>query len=197
MACHWMDFPFWGLKAYEVKKYSVTCLATKGGSDEMYPQDNTVRYDLPAHGTMPAVKWFVYDHAKPPLFLEIEQKYNRKLFVEGSLFVGDKGGYITSDARSIPDETMKDFPAPPKTLDRAHGGPIQDLFWAVRNNSTGCSNFTDWGGPLTSMALTSHLAQFAGVGKTVEWDVEKMECTNMPELNKFVKREYRKGYEVV
>jgi predicted dehydrogenase len=196
MACHWMDFPFWGLKVYEVKKFSVTCLATKGGSEEMYPQDNTVRYDLPAHGTIPAVKWFVYDHQKPQLFLDIEQKYSRKLFVEGSLIVGDKG-YLTSDARTIPDEQVKDFMQTPKTLPRAHGGPIEDLFWAVRNNSTGCSNFTEWGGPLTSFALTSHLAQFAGVDKTVEWDVEKMMCTNIPELNKYIKRpEYRKGWEV-
>jgi predicted dehydrogenase len=196
MACHWMDFPFWGLKVYEVKKFSVTCLATKGGSEEMYPQDNAVRYDLPAHGTIPAVKWFVYDHQKPQLFLDIEQKYSRKLFVEGSLLVGDKG-YLTSDARTIPDEQVNDFKQTPKTLPRAHGGPIEDLFWAVKNNSTGCSNFTEWGGPLTSFALTSHLAQFAGVGKTVEWDVEKMMCTNMPEINKFLRRpEYRKGWEV-
>jgi predicted dehydrogenase len=198
MACHWMDFPFWGLKVYEVKKFSVTCLATKGGSDEMYPSDNVVRYDLPAHGTIPAVKWFVYDHqsVRPPLFDEIEKKNNnRKLFVEGSLFVGDKG-YLTSDARTIPEEQLKEFIQTPKTLPRGHGGPIDDLFWAIRNNTTGCSNFTDWGGPLTSFALTSHLAQFAGVGKTIEWDVEKMTCTNMPEINKYTKREYRKGWEV-
>ncbi len=196
MACHWMDFTFWGLKLMEVKKFSVTCLASRGGSEELYSQDNTMRYDIPARGTMPPVKLFVYDQQKPPLFLEIEKKYNRKLFVEGSLFVGDKG-YMTNDARTIPDDLVKDFMQTPKTLPRAHGGPIEDLFWAIRNNSTGCSNFTEWGGPLTAFALTSYLAQFAGVGKTVEWDVEKMQCTNMPEINKFITRpEYRKGWEV-
>jgi predicted dehydrogenase len=197
MACHWMDYPYWGLKVYEVKKYSVTCLGTKGGSDEMYPSDNVVRYDLPAHGNIPALQWFVYDHqgVRPTLFGDIEKEYNRKLFVEGSLIVGKKG-YLTNDARTIPDELVKEFINTPKTLPRGHGGPIEDLFWAIRNNTTGCSNFTEWGGPLTSFALTSHLAQFAGVGKTLEWDVEKMECTNMPEMNKFTKREYRKGWEV-
>jgi hypothetical protein len=38
--------------------------------------------------------------------------------------------------------------------------------------------------------------RFAGVGKKVEWDVEAMRCTNIPEVNKFVRREYRKGWEV-
>ena len=46
------------------------------------------------------------------------------------------------------------------------------------------------------MALTGHLAQYAGIGAKVEWDVEKMECTNKPELNRFLRREYRKGWEV-
>ena len=66
MACHWLDFPFWGLKVCEVKKFTVKCLDTKGGSEEMYPSDNVVRYDLPAHGSIPAVKCFVYDHTPKP-----------------------------------------------------------------------------------------------------------------------------------
>ena len=37
---------------------------------------------------------------------------------------------------------------------------------------------------------------FAGVGKKLEWDVEKMECTNDPAVNKYLRREYRKGWEL-
>ena len=48
-----------------------------------------------------------------------------------------------------------------------------------------------------AIALTAHLAMFAGVGKKLEWDVEKMECTNVPAVNAYLKRaEYRKGWEV-
>ena len=47
------------------------------------------------------------------------------------------------------------------------------------------------------MALTGHLAQYAGVGEKVEWDADKMQCTNKPELNQYVRRENRKGWEVV
>lgn len=46
------------------------------------------------------------------------------------------------------------------------------------------------------MALAGHLAQSAGIGGKIQWDVEKMQCTNRPEMNEFVRREYRPGWEV-
>jgi hypothetical protein len=49
---------------------------------------------------------------------------------------------------------------------------------------------------LTAFVLSGQLAQIAGVGKKLEWDVEKMECTNMPEVNQHVGRTYRPGWEV-
>jgi hypothetical protein len=145
---------------------------------------------------MPAAKVYVYDHdgLKPDVMKEAEKANDRK-FGEFTLFVGDKG-LIGSDARILPEAKHKEFASPEKTLPRAHGGPIEDLFWCIRNNGTPSSNFIDSAAPLTAFALAGHLAQFAGVGKKVEWDVEKMQCTNMPELNKFVRRDYRKGWEV-
>ena len=49
---------------------------------------------------------------------------------------------------------------------------------------------------MTAFALTGHLAMFAGKGKKLQWDVEKMKVTNVPEINKYVRRTYRKGWEV-
>jgi hypothetical protein len=46
------------------------------------------------------------------------------------------------------------------------------------------------------LALTGRLAQYAGIGSKIEWDVEQMQCTNKPEINRFVRREYRRGWEV-
>jgi len=196
MACHHLDGPFWALKLGEVKKFTFECLHSTGGSEEMYPQNNIVRYDIPARGDMPPCKVFVYDHGglMPDVMKEAQQKYNRK-FGEYTLYVGDKG-LIGSDARILPEEKHKETPAPPKTLPRAHGGPIEDLFYGCKNGTTPASNFPGSAAPLTSFALLGHLAMFAGVGKKLEWDVEKMECTNLPEINQYVKRTYRKGWEV-
>ena len=46
-------------------------------------------------------------------------------------------------------------------------------------------------------ALACVMAERAGVGKHVEWDAKAVKCTNLPELNRLVHREYRKGWELV
>jgi len=53
------------------------------------------------------------------------------------------------------------------------------------------SNF-DYASRLTEMVLLGNIAIRAG--KRIEWDAEKMSVTNLPEANRFVKREYRKGW---
>ena len=196
MACHHVMFPFMALRLWEVKRFTVECVNTKGGSEEKYPQDNIVCYHLPAREKFPALKCFVYDHEglKPQIMKETEAKEQRK-FGEFTLFVGDKG-MIGSDGHLIPPAAHDAFPRPEKTLPRAHGGPIEDLYWCIRNGGTPASNFPAAAGPLTALALTGHLAQFAGKGSRVEWDVEKMECANHSDINQYVKREYRQGWEV-
>jgi hypothetical protein len=47
---------------------------------------------------------------------------------------------------------------------------------------------------LTEFTLLGNLAQHAGVGKKVEWDGPNMKVTNLPELNEWLKRPYRKGW---
>jgi predicted dehydrogenase len=197
MACHRVAFPFMALRLWEVKTFTVECIHTKNGSDEKYPQDNVVCYHIPARENVPACKCYVYDHQelRPEVMKELEKKYGVK-WSEATLFVGTKG-YLDNNARIIPESEHQKFPVPPKTLVRPKaGGPVEDLYACIRTGGTPVSNFIDAGGPLTAIALTGHLAQYAGIGGKIEWDVEKMECINKPELNKFVRREYRSGWEV-
>ena len=196
MACHHVAFPFMALRLWEVKQFTVECLNTKGGSEEMYPQDNVVCYHIPAREKFPALKCYVYDHdgLKPAIMKETEAKEQRK-FGEFTLFVGDKG-MIGSDAHLIPQAAHDAFSRPEKTLPRAHGGPIEDLYWCIRNGGTPASNFPDAAAPLTAIALTGHLAQYAGQGSKIDWDMQKMQCTNRSDVNRYVKREYRQGWEV-
>jgi predicted dehydrogenase len=201
MACHNLDAVFWALKIGEAKHFTVECLQTKGGSEEMYPQSNIVRYEVPARAGMVPVKVHVYDNAslRPEIMKDAEKKYELK-FGEDTLFVGEKGLFRTGGTCGslsfLPEERRYEIPQPAKSIPRAHGGPIEDLFHALKNGTTPCSNFPDASGPLTAFALAGHLAQFAGVGKKLEWDVEAMKCTNMPEINRYVRRTYRPGWEV-
>jgi predicted dehydrogenase len=201
MACHVMDGIFWALKLGQAKTYTIECLARKGGSEEMFPQDNVLRWEFPARGNMPAVKVHTYDNTgqKPQFIKELEAKNARKLD-DGTLYVGDKGymwtGTYGDGVRIIPEEKHQAFKAPDPKIPRVKGGPVGDLLQAVRGGTAPCSNFADYSGPFTEFVLSGQLAMFAGPGKKVEWNVADMKCTNLPDLNKHVKRQYRKGWEV-
>jgi predicted dehydrogenase len=202
MACHVLDGVFWSLRLKDVKAYSIECLSQENGSEEMFPQSNVLKFEYPARGDMPPVKVFTYDNSgqKPEIIKEVEKLAGGKPINDGTVYVGDKG-YMYTDTygggvRVLPDSRQKEYTLPEKTIPRSHGGPIEDLFWAIRNEGTPCSNFADYSGPFTEMILTGQLAMFAGKGKKVEWDVAAMKCTNIDDLNRFVKRKYRPGWEV-
>lgn len=201
MACHNMDCLFFALKVAEAKTFTVECLATNGGSDEMWAQSNIVKYVIPARAGLPELTATVYDNTAliTDKMKQVAKDCEIKLH-EDTLYFGEKGMMMTTGTagsiKLLPLEKDRDYKKPPRTLPRAHGGPIEDLFWCIKNNGTPASNFPEAATPLTAFVLTGHLAQNAGVGKKVEWDVEKMECTNMPELNKLVKRSHREGWDV-
>ncbi len=202
MACHNLDALFFALKVHEAKTVSIECLATNGGSKEMWAQDNIVRYDVPARAGMPALKCYVYDHGglRPDIVKQTEKECEIE-FGESTLFLGDKGKFWTTGAAGsahiLPLDKHGEFPAPEKTMPRAKGnGPVEDLFACIKEGGTPCSNFITAAGPLTEFALLGHLAQYAGIGKKLEWDVARLKCTNMPEINEHVRRTYRKGWEV-
>ena len=57
------------------------------------------------------------------------------------------------------------------------------------------SNF-QYAGRLTETILVGNLALRAGEGKRIEWDAKNLKSTNVPEVNEFVSREYRSGWEI-
>ena len=52
----------------------------------------------------------------------------------------------------------------------------------------------DYSGPLTEMVLLGNLA--VRTGKKVEWDYKNMRVKNNRDAQQYVKREYRKGWEL-
>ncbi len=109
------------------------------------------------------------------------------------------GQLLRKPAAGARGEACKSFPVPPKTLPRVKKGLTHytDFLRACKDggNPPPSSHF-DYGGPLTEIVLLGCLAERAGVGKQVQWDAEKAEVTNLPELNRLVRREYRKGWEL-
>ncbi len=218
--CHNLDGVFMALKLG--MPTTVEALQQVGGSDERYPLANVLRWNFPARGAMPAVKVHWYDgfkgtaeelakldeedpkgeHNRPPIVDEIEKKYGRELKDGGAVFVGDQGILVTGNycesPRLVPEEKQQSFPAPPKTLPRVKKGLTHytDFLRACKEGGDPPSSHFDYGGPLSEIVLLGCLAERAGVGKHVEWNADKMEVTNLPELNRLVRREYRKGWEL-
>jgi predicted dehydrogenase len=219
--CHNVDGAFWALNLGQPT--SAEQVGREGGSDERYPLINIVRFDFPARDKLPPVKVLWYDgyhgaktanpakefgseekmaevQHRPPIVLELEKKYpDRKYGDGGAIYVGDKG-MMSSDKycdspRLIPEEKQKQFPVPDKKLPRLKGSHQEDFLRAFKAGQKACSDF-EYGAALTEMLLVGCLAERAGLNKKVEWDAAKMTCTNMPELNRMVKREYRKGWEL-
>jgi predicted dehydrogenase len=198
MGCHVLDGVHWALKLGEAKKFTIECLAQTPGSKEMYARDNHIHWEFPARGDMPAVKVNTYDQKWPDFVKALAEKHGEK-FEGGTLYIGDKGTMFTGtygdNPRIIPKDKHDAFPKPEAKIPREKGGNKGAFLAACKGGPPASSNF-DVSGPFTEFILSGVLASKAGVGKKIEWDVEKLLCTNVAEVNQWVKRDYRKGWEV-
>jgi hypothetical protein len=117
----------------------------------------------------------------------------------GTLYVGEKGVIFTGTygdkMHIVPWRKMRETPEPPKTLPRPKD-IFTDFIEACRAGRTDTGVSFDYGTRLTEFAVLGNLAQQAGEGKKVEWDGPTMRVKNLPELNQWVKRDYRKGWQV-
>jgi predicted dehydrogenase len=198
MGCHLLDGVFWALKVAEATSYTVECVTQKGGSKEMFPQDNIIRWTIPARAGMPALAAHSHDREWPPVVKDLEKKFGVK-FKGGTVYIGDKGVMFTDtyggNPRILPKEKHEAFGKPKKVLERSKHGVKGDFLVAAKGGQAASSNF-DVAGPFTEMVLTGVLASRAGVGNKLEWDVAGLRCTNVPVVIEHVKRAYRKGWEV-
>jgi predicted dehydrogenase len=220
MGCHVLDGVFWALKIEHPTSIEVEEL--RGGSDERYPTGSRIRWDVPARGGMPRLNVYWYEGLNkttqaepvgglriaegearnlPALLRELREKYPDDELDHGdsgTLYVGDKGIIYTATyggrMHIVPFEKMKETPAPPKTLPRPKN-VVTDFLEACLAGKTETAVSFDYGTRLTEFAILGNLAQRAGEGKKVEWDGPNMRVTNRPELNAWVKREYRKGWQ--
>jgi predicted dehydrogenase len=220
MGCHVLDGVYWALKLEHPTSIEVEYI--RDGSNERYPNGSRIRWDFPARGDMPPVK--VYWHeglnkttteqpvgslraAKgdarnlPALLVELVKKYPDEELDRGdsgTLYVGEKGiiytGTYGDRMHLVPMEKMSETPQPPKTLPRPKD-IFTDFIEACRSGKTETAVSFDYGTRLTEFAILGNLAQHVGEGKKVEWDGPNMKVTNIPELNQWVKREYRKGWQ--
>ncbi|MBN1359843.1 MAG: Gfo/Idh/MocA family oxidoreductase [Sedimentisphaerales bacterium] len=195
MACHILDPAWWALDL----EYPTSIEAKPGPfNNETYPEKTIVTWEFPARGGRPAVTVTWYDgENRPPRPPELEAE--RDLPGEGGLYYGDKGTILCphmGGPRLIPESRMRGFKPPEPFLPRSRRGAsehYQEWIRACKGGSKPLSNF-DYSGPMSEAVLLGNVA--ARAGQKLEWDGPAMKVTNLPEANRWLRREYREGWSV-
>jgi predicted dehydrogenase len=201
IGCHALDPVFRALKLGAPE--SVEASSTRVNA-ETYPLASMVTYHFPARGDLPQVKVTWYDGGvRPPRPPELEN--DGVLGAGGHLFVGDHGKILTRRSRSgpgfalIPESRAREYGDPPRTLPRSVGH-YREWIDACKGGAAGGSHF-GWAGPLTEAVLLGNVAlrpelREEMTTKKLLWDSANLRFTNSDSANKFLRREYRQGWDL-
>lgn len=187
MGCHYMDLPFWALGL----KYP-THVVAKG--EKTYEGDNDVPnhlqvdYQFAARGDQPAVQLTWYHGDWRPEGADV---YGRASAV---LFEGDNGKLIADYGSNKVFLKEGKTHEPVKQSIPNSIGHHKEWIEAVKSKGTTSCNF-DYSGALAEAVLLGNVAYRAG--KPLEWDAANLKARNCPEADQFIRREYRKGWELL
>jgi hypothetical protein len=91
-----------------------------------------------------------------------------------------------------PRQRFQDYQPPAPTLPRSPG-IHEEWLQAIVDGTQPLASF-DYAARLTEAMLLGNVALRAG--KRIEWDAEAMRATNCPEAERFLRKEYRRGFEL-
>ena len=163
-------------------------------NDFAYPTACTLRFQFASAGNRPEIDLFWYDGGmKPRLPREVEA-HDVEMDKEGILFVGDEGSIIGSFRGQGPRLFTKGQHEPlAVTQIERPAKRFSPWLDACRGGNASPGNF------LNAAALTDtvNLGTVAlRAGKKITFDSENMKITNSSQANRFLFREYRKGWEL-
>ena len=171
-------------------------VAVRIKNDYSFPAACAIRFKFAAKGSRPALDIFWYDGSmKPPTPEELNG--TEELEPEGMMFVGDKGKILADfrgeDARVIGRER------PAQKASEAQGRSQRTdatALW-VEAIKGGKSTYGDFllAGPISDAFNLGAVSLRLG-GKRLLFDSANMKITNVAEANKYLAREYRKGWEL-
>ncbi|MEE9367998.1 MAG: Gfo/Idh/MocA family oxidoreductase [Pontiella sp.] len=138
------------------------------------------------------VTWCDGSLRPPHKFLNM---FGEKMPKQGGIFVGTEGVLLAPHQQApipYPREKFADYRYP-KLPARDH---YKDFIAAVRGESVKpIADFVEYGGPLTETVLMGALSS-RFPNEKLEWDAANLRFTNNDAANQFIRREYRKGWEV-
>ena len=167
-----------------------------GNTPEVHPLSAIVTFRFPAREGMRPLKLTWYEGTRPPRPDDLED--GRGVPDEGGIFIkGTQGtimaGVYGESPRIIPEKRMQAVKLPPKTIPRVKGSHEQDWVRACKTGEPAGADFA-YSGPLTETCLLGNIAK--RVDGRIVWDAENLKITNLPDANRFVRTEYRQGWEL-
>jgi len=188
LGSHWNDMPFWALKL----DHPLTIEAHgPPPNPETAPASYHITYEYGARGDLPPVKLTWHQGESKP---EIWKTGGIPQWDSGCLFIGSKGMILADYGKHtlLPEKDFAGFQRPAPTTPRV-SGHHEEWLQACRTGKTTSANF-EYSGWLTE---ANHLGNVAyRVGKKLEWNPKSLKATNAPEADRFVRRIYRKGWEL-
>ena len=187
MGCHYLDLIHWALdlrNPIEVEAEGPPV------HPETAPEWLIVRYRHTARGSLPPVDVTWHDGGKRPPYLSEGQLPEWR---NGVLFVGDEGMLLAgySSYVLLPEKKFADF-SPPRPSIPPSIGHHAEWIEACKTGAPTTCNF-DYSGALAETALLGVVAYRSG--KSFVWNRHDFK-TSEASANKFLRREYRKGWSL-
>jgi predicted dehydrogenase len=187
MGCHFIDLPFWALKLGH-------CITAEAEGPELDPHGAppwlTARWTFPARGELPPVTLTWHHGDKYPKELQEGKLGDWK--GPGVLFIGEKGMLVSNYGthKLLPEADFKEFKRPEPTIAKSLGHH-QEWITAIKGGEAALCNF-DYAGPLAETVLLGNVAY--KTGKKLDWDAAALKAKGCPEADRFLRKEYRKGW---
>jgi len=189
MGSHLIDLAYWAL---ELK--NPTRVSSEGPPVDEYSNPSWLisTWDHPATDKRPEVQVIWYHHNKRP---KSPPGVNLAKWHIGVMFEGEKGQLVADYRKRVllPKEKFKDFKAPPQTIPKSLGHHKEWIHAAKTGAPTLC-NF-EYSGALIEHNLLGNVAY--RLGKTLEWDAVNFKATNAPDADKYIKKDYRNGWDQI
>ena len=166
-------------------------------NDVAFPYSCIIRFKFPKQETLPAFDLFWYDGGMKPAKPDELEVDGKDMPQEGMMFVGDKGkilgGFRNENPVLLPESRMKSY-MNGQTIPKEERERNEDVWIdAFKNKKQSPGSFL-LAGPVSETINLGTVALRAR--KKVIYDTAKMEITNVAEANKFLRREYRAGWEL-
>ncbi len=163
-------------------------------SKDTWPQGDHITWIFPGNEYTESdtfiLEWFDGAFYPPE---EIRALYNGDYPEESAMLIGTEGALLIPHGGMpvlLPEEKFSGYPAP-ELDNRNHYHHFADACLKRVQNESGFAQT----GPMTEAILLGTIA-IRVPGTLLKWEAEKMQFSNYPAANAFLKRKYRKGWTV-